>query len=163
MRISVYGKPSAGIFKDYLADLNDQPRPATYKPVAFSGLFQGVITSFLPTLWSGTIPGLSVWLSYSTGPLPMLNYRFHQRRKKWKTESVTSSLYILNLRPQFQLLHLNKILLMRKKMLSIYIDYQSTLQVLPKHLFTKQILLNKLWKNNMFGFRVPQSKSKKKK
>ena len=115
MRISVYGKPSAGIFKDYLADLNDQPRPATYKPVAFSGLFQGVITSFLPTLWSGTIPGLSVWLSYSTGPLPMLNYRFHQRRKKWKTESVTSSLYILNLRPQFQLLHLNKILLMRKK------------------------------------------------
>ena len=46
-------------------------------------------------------------------------------------------------------------------MLSIYIDYQSKLKVLPKHLFTKQILLNKLWKNNMFGFQVTQSKSKK--
>lgn len=46
-------------------------------------------------------------------------------------------------------------------MLSIYIDYQSKLEVLPKHLFTKQILLNKLWKNNMFGFQVTQSKSKK--
>ena len=88
----MYGKPSVGIFKDYLVDLNYQPRPAMYKPVASSGLFQGVITSFLPTLWSGTIPGLSIWLSYATGPLPMLNYRFHQRKKKWKTESVTSSL-----------------------------------------------------------------------
>ena len=78
MRITVYGKPNIGIFKDYLADFNDQPRPASYKPVVFSGLFQGVSTSFLPTLWSGTIPGLSVWLSYATGPLPMLNYRFQR-------------------------------------------------------------------------------------
>ena len=34
-------------------------------------------------------------------------------------------------------------------------------KVLPKHLFTKQILWNKQWKNNMFGFQVPQSKKKK--